>query len=157
MPFDAQRFQHAVFTPRTANVPVPDLRAWFPPDEPIWTVRGLSGEEIARANEAGSRTEKLRAALEALIQAGAGQREAFATLLGTSDDVPEDLVKRYEHLIAGSVNPTIDREIAIKLFAHYPVVAFQLSNKILELTGMGADPGKAPGSGPIPVSEPPLP
>lgn len=41
-------------------------------------------------------------------------------------------------------------ELAIKLFATFPVVAFQLSNKILELTGLGADLGKAQGSGPTP-------
>jgi len=89
-----------------------------------------------------------------MIQAGAARKEAFAAILGTGDDVPDDLVKRYEHLIAGSVSPPCDRELAIKLFATFPVVAFQLSNKILELTGLGADSGKAPGSGPIPESEP---
>lgn len=153
--FDLQRFSQAALNPRTAEIAVPDLRAFFAPDDaPVWTVRGLTGDEIARANEATDRTAKLRAAMEAMLNAGAARKDAFAALLGTGDDVPDDLIKRYEHLIAGSVEPPCDRELAIKLFAAFPVVAFQLTNKILELTGLGADPGKAPGSGPIPVSEP---
>jgi len=155
MGFDTQRFSAAPLAPRTAEIAVPDLRPWFGPDEnPVWTVRGLTGDDIARANEAADRTAKIRAAIEAMMQAGAARKEAFAAILGAGDDVPDDLVKRYEHLITGSVNPHCDRELAIKLFATFPVVAFQLSNKILELTGLGADAGKAPGSGPIPESEP---
>ncbi len=155
MAFDTQRFSTAPLAPRTADVAVPDLAQWFSPDEsPTWTVRGLTGDDIARANEAADRTAKIRAAMEAMMQAGAARKEAFAAILGTGDDVPDDLVKRYEHLIAGSVDPPCDRELAIKLFATFPVVAFQLSNKILELTGLGADLGKAPGSGPTPASEP---
>ena len=153
--FDTQRFTQTPLAPRTASVAVTELTHWFSPDEaPVWIVRGLTGDEIARANEAADRTAKLRAAMEAMLQAGSARKDAFAALLGTSDDVPDDLLKRYEHLIAGSVNPPADRELAIKLFATYPVVAFQLTNKILELTGLGADPGKAPGSGPTPESEP---
>lgn len=156
--FDAQRFLQTLFAARTAEVAVPDLRAWFGPDDaPVFIVRGLTGEEVARANEAADRAAKLRAALEALADAGAVRREAVATVLGTGDDVPDDLLKRYEHLIAGSVEPAIDREIALKLFREFPIVGYQLTNKILELTGMGADPGKSPGSGPIPESEPPSP
>ena len=153
--FDARRFTQTPLAPRTAELAVAELRPFFGPDDPlVWTVRGLTGDEIARANEATDRTAKLRAAMEAMLQAGAARKDAFAALLGTGDDVPDDLIKRYEHLIAGSVNPPCDRELAIKLFAAFPVVAFQLTNKILELTGLGADPGKAPGSGPTPESEP---
>ena len=152
--FDAQRFMTAPLAARTADVPVPDLRAWFGDDPPVWVVRGLTGEEIARANEATDRSAKLRAAMEAMLSAGAARKEAFAALLGTGDDLPDDLIKRFDHLVAGSVQPPVDREMAIRLFALFPVVAYQLTNKILELTGLGADVGKAPGSGPIPESEP---
>jgi hypothetical protein len=76
-------------------------------------------------------------------------------ILGIGTDTPPDLVKRLEHLVFGSVAPEIDREIAVRLFAAYPVVAYQLTNKILELTGLGADPGKAPHS--TPTAESPSP
>jgi hypothetical protein len=56
--------------------------------------------------------------------------------------------------VAGSVEPQIDREIAVRLFAAYPIVGYTLTNKILELTGMGPDLGKAQPSTPIPESLP---
>ena len=155
MSFDPQRFSQAPLAPRTAEVAVPDLAPWFEPDEkPAWIVRGLTGDDIARASEAADKAAKIRAAVQALLAAGEARQEAFAALLGVGDDVPDDLIKRYEHLMAGSVEPPCDRELAIKLFAAFPVVAYQLTNKILELTGLGADSGKAPGSGPTPESEP---
>ena len=155
MSFDPQRFSQAPLAPRTAEVAVPDLAPWFGPGEkPVWIVRGLTGDDIARASEAADKAAKIRAAVQALLGGGEGRREAFAAILGVGDDVPDDLIKRYEHLMSGSVEPKCDRELAIKLFAAFPVVAFQLTNKILELTGLGADPGKAPGSGPMPESEP---
>ncbi len=155
MSFDVQRFSQAPLSPRQAEVAVPDLAPWFGPDEkPVWTVRGLTGDDIARASEAADKAAKIRAAVESLLAAGEGRREAFAAILGVGDDVPDDLIKRYEHIMAGSVEPKCDRELAIKLFATFPVVAYQLTNKILELTGLGADSGKAPGSGPTPESEP---
>lgn len=153
--FDAQRFVANPCAARTVDLAVPDLKPWFDADEdPVWVVRGLTGEEWARANEATDRTARLRAALDSLIGAGVARREAMATVLGTSDDLPDDLVKRYELMIFGSVAPTADRELAIKLFREFPVVGYQITTKILELTGMGADPGKLPGSGPTPESEP---
>lgn len=155
MSFDLQRFSQALLSPRQAEVAVPDLAPWFGPDEPpAWTVRGLTGDDIARASEAADKAAKIRAAVESLLAAGEGRREAFAAILGVGDDVPDDLIKRYEHLMAGSVEPKCDRELAIKLFATFPFVAYLLTNKILELTGLGADSGKVLGSGPTPESEP---
>ena len=155
MSFDPQRFSLALLAPRQAEVAVPDLKPWFGSDEsPVWIVRGLTGDDIARASEAADKAAKIRAAVQALLAAGEARQEAFAAILGVGDDVPDDLIKRYEHLMAGSVEPPCDRELAIKLFAAFPVVAYQLTNKILELTGLGADPGKVPGSGPTPESEP---
>lgn len=154
--FDRAAFTAAPLAARTASVPVPDLQPWFGDAEPVWQVRGLTGEEIARANEAPARLARLATAVEALASVQADeQADAIKTLLGVSDAVPDDIAKRIDHLIAGSVEPAIDREIAIRLFQHFPVVAFSLTNKILELTGQGAQPGKAPGSGASPTSEPP--
>jgi hypothetical protein len=77
------------------------------------------------------------------------------TLIGYGTDTPDDLAKRFDHLTFGSVDPAIDRETAVKLFAAYPIVAYQLSNKILELTGLGPDLGKAPASTDAPTLSPP--
>ena len=148
--FNSQAFRASALAPRQAVVAVPDLAHWFEgPAE--WTVRGLTGDEIARANEGISKAALVASAVEALAAGSAArseQVEAMRGLLGIGTDTPPDLIKRQEHLVAGSVAPEIDREIAVRLFAAYPVIAYQLTNKILELTGLGADPGKAPHSTP---------
>lgn len=108
-------------------------------------VRGLTGEEIARANETDARYRAVAAAVEALASSAAAksdQADALKTLIGCSDQVPQDLAKRFDHLVFGSVSPQIDRALAVKLFASYPIVAYTLTNKILELTGLGPDLGK---------------
>jgi hypothetical protein len=150
MSFDLDRFRSLSLSPRQAQVRVNDLAAFFPAGvEPVWTIRGLTGEEIARANAASQRQPAILAAVEALAAAGsakADQIAAIQTLIGYGQDTPEDLAKRFDHLTFGSVDPVIDRESAVKLFAAYPIVAYTLTNRILELTGLGPDLGKAPAS-----------
>lgn len=156
MTFDLNRFRSAVLTPRQASVPVPDLKHFFADGtEPTWVVRGLTGEELARANEASARYATIAAAIQALANAASAkqeQTEAMQTLIGYGVEVPADLAKRFDHLVFGSVDPQIDRETAVRLFSGYPIVGYTLTNKILELTGQGPDLGKAPPSTPIPES-----
>lgn len=157
MSFDIERFRSAILAPRQAAVAVPDLKHWYGNAAPVWTVRGLTGEEIARANESNQRSSLVAAAIQALANAASArqeQTEALQTLIGYGAETPDDLAKRFDHLVAGSVEPQIDREIAVRLFTSYPIVAYTLTNKILELTGMGPDLGKAPLSTPIPESSP---
>lgn len=140
------RFRCATLAPRQAVVPVPDLAHFFDEGEPAeWMVRGLTGEEIARANEAAPRSRLVGAAIEALASTAAAkgdQVDALRSILGHGDNVPEDYAKAIDHLIFCSVNPVIDREIAVKVMTAYPVVAGTLSRKIWELTGLGPDLGK---------------
>ena len=146
MTFDLERFRGASLAPRQATVPVPDLASFFADDaDPVWIVKGLTGEEIARCNESNARHATIAAAVQALANSAAAKAdtvEAMQALIGFGTDVPEDLAKRFDHLTYGSVDPVIDRALAVKLFASFPIVAYQLSNKILELTGLGPDVGK---------------
>lgn len=143
MSFDLERFRTLTLTPRQAQVPVAELAPLFGEAAPVWTVRGLTGEELARANDASARAKLYAATVEALASAAhSEQAEALKTLMGVNE-VPEDLAKRFDHLTFGSVEPAISREDAVRLFASHPIVAYQLTNKILELTGQGADLGKA--------------
>jgi hypothetical protein len=157
--FDLNRFRQAALAPRQAAVPVPDLRFFFPEGaDPVWVVRGLTGEEIARANESNQRSGLIAAAVQALSNAAsakAEQTEALQALIGYGTDVPQDLAKRFDHLVFGSVDPAIDRETAVRMFNSYPIVAYQLTNRILELTGEGPDLGKLPPSTATPESPPP--
>ena len=146
MTFDLERFRGTALTPRQMALPVPDLAPFFSEGaEPVWIVRGLTGEEIARCNESNARHATIAATVQALANSAAAKAEtveAMQSLLGFGTDVPEDLAKRFDHLTYGSVEPVIDRALAVKLFASFPIVAYQLSNKILELTGLGPDVGK---------------
>jgi hypothetical protein len=56
--FDLERFRSLSLSPRQAQVRVNDLAAFFPFGvEPVWTIRALTGEEIARHR--GRRSERL--------------------------------------------------------------------------------------------------
>lgn len=154
MSFDLQRFLQTHIALREKTVPVPDLAGFFPEGaEPVFRVRALSGEEIFRAADAGARDQKLVAAVQAI--AGAAQAhqfaEAFRDLLG-SDDVPEDMRRRIEHLLYGIVEPKLDREGVLRLIAFYPTVAGALHGAILEMIAQGPTLGKADASMPTPPS-----
>jgi hypothetical protein len=159
MSFDINRFRAAVLSPRQASVPVPDLSFFFEEGaDPVWVVRGLDGEEVARSNESAHRHAQIANAVEALASAASArgdQVEALKTLIGYGTETPAELAKRFDLLVFGSVEPEIDRETAVRLFRGFPIVGYQLTNKILELTGMGPDLGKVQHSTPIPASPQP--
>ena len=153
MSFDLNRFRTASLAPRQESIAVPDLAFFFGEGVPVvWLVRGLTGEEIARSNNSSERVKLFAATVDALASAArSDQSDALKAMMGVTD-VPEDLAKRFDHLTFGSIDPKISREDAVKLFASYPVVAYTLTNKILELTGLGPDLGKAPHSTDSPTS-----
>lgn len=155
--FDAKRFMKTKWQPRTEDVPVPGLKGFFPEGEnPVWKVRGLTGQEIGQANEAPDNFKTMAAAVEALAGAQAMKEKvsAIRDLLGLGGKTPADVAKRLEHLVLGSVDPPCTLDLAVKLCEAFPIEFFELTNKILRLTGLGQMPGKQPPSGEIPKSEP---
>ena len=153
---DLDKFLNAALAPRTAEVEVPELAgALFAEGEkPVWVVRGLTAAELARSNMAAERADGLRA----LVLAMAGQGDKAAEMkraLGLNDDeVPPDVSRRIELLTAGSVTPALGlerRDVAVKLGEAFPTVFYKLTNKILELTGEGAELGKPKRSGKTPA------
>jgi len=150
MAFDVNKFMSARLVPRTESVPVPDLKDFFEgKDKPVWTVRGITGNELGRANEAAARNKNIAAILEGLVSGkNADKVNSVRKLLGTGEgDVPDDIAKRIEMLKIGSVDPVCDLDLALKMCKAFPVEFFQLTNKITNLTGQGHEPGKAPPSG----------
>lgn len=147
--FDAKRFLKTKFTPRVEEVAVPDLQAFFPDGErPVWKVRGLTGAELGRANEAAARNKNIAAVLEALAGESAKEKaDAVKELLGVGGTTPEDIAKRLEHLALGSVEPKCTADLAVRLSEAYPIEFFQITNRIMHLTGQGMLPGKQPPSG----------
>ena len=138
MSFDLKGFRNSQFGDRTESVPVPDLKEWFDEDdEPAIVVRGLTAEELARTNEAAERNKNINSVVEALSGRRQDKVEAMREMLGVTDSVPNDLAKRLEQFAYGTVDPDMDHELAIKFAENYPVEFYQLTNKIMELTGQG--------------------
>jgi hypothetical protein len=149
MGFDAKKFLKTKFTPRTDEVPVPDLQAFFPEGaKAVWTVRGLTGQEVGRANEAAERNKNIAAILEGLTAESAKDKaEALKELLGIGGNTTADIAKRLEHLTVASVDPKCTLDLAVRICEVFPVEFFQITNKITILTGQGQMPGKQQPSG----------
>jgi len=148
--FDKKKFAKAKFEPRIEEVSVPALAAFFDEgSKPVFKVRGLTGEEMARCNEAQAKAKNIGAVVEALV--GSNQKDKVTGLreaLGMSEDsLPEDLAKRIEMVRYGCVDPEFDQQGAAKLFQVAPVDGFSLSNKIMILSGQGMTVGEPSASG----------
>lgn len=156
MAFDIARFLKTRWTPRTAEIDVPDMQEFFPEGEkPAWKVRGLEGIELGRANDAAARNKDVAAIVGKLI-GGSDKDKAKAVqdLLGMGDHIPDDIAKRIEHFIIGSIDPPGSLELAKVICKAFPIEFFTITNKILELSGKGHVPGESKPSGEIPKSEP---
>lgn len=154
MPFDSKKFLKTKFTPRTEDVPVPDLQPFFPEGaKAVWKVRGLTGQEIGRASEAADRNKTIGAIMEGLTAEAAKDKvEAVKNLLGIGGNTPADIAKRLEHMTVGSVDPPCTLDLAVRVCETFPIEFYQITNKIMELTGRGQVPGKQPPSGETPKS-----
>lgn len=159
MAFDDKKFLKTKWAPRIDDVPVPDMRDFFPEGEtPVWKVRGLTGQELGRANEAADRSKSIVAAIEAIAGGSDKERaQAVAGLLGVGKDTPQDVAKRIQFLAIGSVEPVCSPELAVRICEVYPVEFYQITTRILQLTGQGQMPGKAQPSGGTQGSETPSP
>lgn len=141
---DLREFMRAKFEPRTKDILVPALAPWNNGVAPTVTVRGLTGQELARVREAAEKHRNIGKLLEAMV--GGSDKEkvaAMRTALGVGDDLPEDFAKRIEMLTIAAVAPVLDLEACLKLATSFPVEFYDLTNQITALTGMGhVPPGK---------------
>lgn len=147
MSFDAKAFSRAKFEARTATVEVPELAEYNAGSPVPFVVRGLTGNELYHVKGAAERDGQVKALIDAVTGSGKEQVKAIRDAFGLSDELHAEHVKRLEMLIVAAVDPTVDRPMAVKLAAAYPVAFGRLTDKILELTGMGQVPGKQKGSG----------
>jgi hypothetical protein len=140
MGFKTKEFKKARLAPRTETISLPDLADWF--DGPAeWTVKGLNGNELAYCKEMAARNRKtITAILETLTTEDAVT--AVKCMTGTDGAVPMDIALRMELLVAGSVEPACDIELAAKLNMAHPAEFQVLTKTIMRLTGLGYAPGK---------------
>ena len=149
MGFDLVKFDQAQFKERTIEVKVPELSNFFDKDEKqIWIVRGLTGHELAKVNEAVRANKDIDSILSGIMSGIHTEKiDAIRESLGLTDDTPGDLVRRIAALRAASVEPVISQEISVKLADSFPTTFFLLTNKIFELTGEGKTLGESKASG----------
>jgi hypothetical protein len=139
MPFNSDRFERAKFEARKARVSVEALAPFFDDGEPAeWEVRGLTAAELHQAMEASTRQSSIESIIKALATK-ADQANAIRQALGMAGDTPGEIAKRIEMLVMASIQPTIDMPAAVKLAENFPIEFLQLTNKISELTGQGAE------------------
>ena len=111
-----------------------------------WKVRGQTSSEVCRAMEASQNSSRIGNVVDA-ISANKDQKDSIKTALGISNDTPADIIKRLEQLVVCSVDPVIDLPFANKLAESFPIEFYLLTNKIIELTGLGMDLKKSSTSG----------
>lgn len=155
MGFDAKKFLQTQFIPREENVPVPDMKDFFPEGaKPEWKVRGLTGIEVAYANEAAERNENIAEWLQGILSKNTQEKiDAVKELVGVGEKIPGEVAKCVEYLIVGSLCPIVDIEMALKICKVFPIEFKQIAMRIIKLTGQGHVPGKPKPSGEIQKSK----
>ncbi len=139
--FDTRAFMRAEFQPREGTVDVSKsaLKEFFHDgNQAVWKVRGLTANEIARSNEASERNGRLETLINAMTtQNRLDIADGVKEMIGIGDDVHSEIAKMLEHLIFGSINPEVPRELAVRIATVAPVEFYMISRKIMELTGLG--------------------
>lgn len=140
MPFNVKEFTKANFQARTVDLKFPALAAWFDADEPpVFTVRGLTGQELGRVYDASSKNNNLTAIVEA-IASDKDKSEAIKKVVGLNkDETPVDVINRLEMAVAGCVNPQIDLDVALLILERFPFEFYKLTTEINHLTGRGME------------------
>ena len=143
MSFDIEKFDQAQFVDRTIKIKVPELKAFFGDDDPEWTVKGLTGHELAKVNESIKTNKDVSAILEGITsEVNSDKISAIKETLGLSTNSPDDLIRRISTLMAGSINPMLSQEMCVKLADAFPTTFYLITNKIFELTGEGKQLGE---------------
>lgn len=139
MTFDIAKFKTTKFKSREEAIKVPELKQFFNEgEEVVWTVRGLTGDELAITNEATALNKNLSQLVDGIINgAGAEKIEAIKESLGLTDKTPDDIVRRITMLKLGSVAPVVDQQFAVRLADAFPTTFYNLTNHIINLTGKG--------------------
>ena len=144
MGFDLKAFDKAKFEPRTAEVPVPELKEFFGADEPaVWVVRNLTGPEMAKCELADKAADRLKAVIEGITSDKPKEiADAVKDLVGGGDEMEPEFRKQLAKAVAGSMEPTITKQQAVKLANVSPSAFYRIVAKINELSGKGAELGK---------------
>jgi len=144
MAIDYQLLDAANIEFPTQEIPVPELSDFFPAGEdPVWVVKPLTGHELAQVNEAAEHVERVKNVIRALSSGDkTAEKKGMAMYLGQDDEsTPQDLARRHKMLALASV-PPCPEHVAVRLAHAKPTTFYKITNKIIAMTGQGADLGK---------------
>jgi hypothetical protein len=144
------KFKQAEFERRTAVIPVPGLSAFFDDGQKAeLTVQGLTGHEVARARDRAKQNAAIHELVEKIVGEKASSKiQGIQQALGLSDDVPDDLVYRIAVCEFGVASVKLAQEDCVKLADVSPEDFYQITTRILSLTGLGQVPlGESNASG----------
>lgn len=149
MAFNEKKFMSTNFTPRTKDVKLPDLKDFFDEgSEPVFKVRGLSGNELARVHEAADKHRNIAGLIAGLMSNQAQEKiDAVRAAMGVTEDVPSEIARRLEMISIACMEPKISMEASVRLAEVYPIEFYEITSTISELTGKGQVPGKLKPSG----------
>lgn len=157
MPFDLQKFKTAAWQPREIEVVLmsDSVRMFFEEGEKaVFKVRGMSGPELYNCNERAEKRINIKDIIDGLLsKAGSKNSQSVNKLLGIDpNQITDDAARRLEYLMQCLTEPEIKqpdelRTFAIMLFQNCPLDFKNLTDKIIEMTGNGYDPGKVKPSG----------
>ena len=153
-----EKFRQAQFERRTATVPVPALSSIFDDGQkPELTVQGLTGFEIAKANDRVRQNAAINEIAEKVVSKKLSTvAHGIAQALGIGDDVPEKHVFHIAVFEFGVVSDEFKQEDVVKFADVYPVEFSLCVSKVMELTGLGqVHQGESNASGTTPASEAP--
>lgn len=146
----------AQFKQREDEVPVPLLKDFFGKNEkPVWKIRGLDGNEIARAKEASEKFKNIKAVFDGLVSKSEKKKaEAIRELYGLTGDPPKDIAFRAELFKLGSLEEGTDYPLATKLCQVSYRSFYAITDQIHTISELGYIEGKAKPSGKTQKSKP---
>lgn len=151
MVFDAVKFAAADWQRRVVEIPVPALKDYFGSGEKaVWKIHSLEGREIAQAKHAKERNIRTKAAVETfselLSQNPKKIKKSVSDLFGNIES-DADIAWRTELMILASIEPRVDYSTIAQINKYHAETFYVITNRILELIGLGFEPGKQKPSG----------
>tara|TARA_R100000789_G_scaffold73358_3_gene69047 strand:+ start:533 stop:1039 length:507 start_codon:yes stop_codon:yes gene_type:complete len=146
--FDLAAFRKAKFQERAEDIPLSGLTAAgfggfegegddAKPVQVVFRVRGLTAEELARADQEADKSKLLVKALEKLAGSEAEKIQGMLEALGISENSPPALAKKLAHVEMAVIKPKLKRSDVVRIAEAFPTDFLELSNQIYNLTGQG--------------------
>lgn len=146
--FDLAAFRKAKFQAREQEVPLPGLTSGgfggyegegddAQPVPVVFRVRGLTADELARADAEADNSKLLVKVAERLGGSESEKVQALLDGMGLGEGTNQALAKKLAHVQLGLVDPEFKIQDVVRLADAYPTDFLELSKQIYILTGMG--------------------